>query len=130
MEHTIFLSQLIGAFSLVMGLSMAVKRKMMMEIFHEVFATRALSYIMGVVMLLIGLLLVLTHNIWQGGPETMVITIVGWLVLLESLSYLFFSRSFLRKYVRWLQDKAVYFAIAFAYLALGAYLTGVGFGWF
>lgn len=98
-----------------------------MEIFGELFTNRLVSYVMGVAILLIGLLLVLTHNLWQGGLETVVITVVGWIVALESLVYLFLSKAMLKKYGRWLKNKSVYYAITFMYLLLGSYLTYAGF---
>ena len=126
MERSIFLAQLIGLYSIIIGFSMLIKRKMLMGIFHEIFTSRALSYIMGVVIVIIGLLLVLNHNIWKGTREV-IITIVGWFVLLEGIAYVFFSKKTLAKSLEWVHNKKVYYAIALVYIVLGAYLTYSGF---
>ena len=87
---TLFLAKLIGIFCLVMGASM-LKRDAMMEIFRELSRQRALSYVMGVLMLILGLLLTLTHTKW-GNPPSAVITLLGWGVLLEAVVFLFSSK--------------------------------------
>ena len=126
MAQTQFLAQLIGAFSIIMGLSMLARRKMLTSIFHELSQNRALSYILGVLIFLIGLLLVLSHNIWQGLLQT-IITLLGWGVVLEGVFFLFVSEQTLKKYLVMPNRKEVYYLIAAVYLALGLYLSYSGF---
>jgi len=123
---THFLAQLIGLYSIVMGLSMAIKRKMLMDVFKEMFHTRSLSYVMGVLMLILGLLLVLMHTIWQG-TLSIVISILGWFVLLEALTFLFSSQKTLAKSLDALKNRKVYYAISIVYFVLGIYLVYSGF---
>lgn len=126
MAPTQFFAQLIGAFSIVMGLSMLARRKMLMSIFYELSQNRALSYILGVLIFLIGLLLVLNHNIWQGLLQT-IITLLGWGVFLEGAFFLFVSEQTLKKYLVMVNSKKVYYLIASVYLVLGLYLSYFGF---
>ena len=126
METSIFLAKLMGLFSIVMGLSMFARRKMLMSIFHEISTNRALSYILGVLIFIIGLLIVLSHNVWGRGFP-IVITIIGWGVLLEGAVFLFMSSESLERYLASLDSKKVYYFIALAYLFLGLYLIFSGF---
>ncbi len=126
MDISLFLAQLIGLYSIVVGLSMLMKRKMLMDIFQEVFSTRALSYVMGVLMLIMGLLLVLTHTIWRGTLSS-VITIIGWFVLVEAIIFLFSSQKTLAKTLTALNNTKIYYGISLVYLALGVYLVYSGF---
>ena len=127
MDISFFLAQLIGLYSIVVGLSMLMKRKMLIDIFQEIFSTRALSYVMGVLMLVMGLLLVLTHTLWQ---ETLSIgiTVIGWFVLVEAIIFLFSSQKILAKALIALNNTKIYFAISTVYLVLGAYLVYSSFG--
>ena len=125
MDATIFLSKLIGIFCLVMASSM-LKRDTMMEVFRELSHQRALSYVMGVLMLILGLLLTLTHTKW-GNPPSAVITLLGWGVLLEAVVFLFSSKETVAKYVNTLENKTVYYLIALGYFLIGAYLSYNGF---
>ena len=45
--------------------------------------------ILGVITLAAGLAMVLAHNIWSGGALVVVVTLVGWMALIKSLSFLF-----------------------------------------
>jgi len=125
METTIFLSRLIGLFCLVMGASM-LKRNMMMDIFHELARQRSLSYVMGVLMLVMGLLLALTHTTWNSALE-IVITLIGWGILAEAAKHLFSSKESVARYMGMLENKKIYYLIAVGYLTLGAYLAFQGF---
>ena len=127
MDISFFLAQLIGLYSIVIGLSMLIKRKMLMDIFQEIFSTRALSYVMGVLMLIMGLLLVLTHTVWQV-TLSIVITVIGWFVLVEAVIFLFSSQKTLAKALIALNNTKIYYAISTVYLALGAYLVYSSFG--
>lgn len=125
METTLLLAKLIGVFCLVMGLSM-FRRDMMMEIFRELSRNRALSYIMGTLMLILGLLLVLVHTKW-GTPPAILITLLGWGILLEATVFLFSSKEMVAKYLNTLENRQVYYLIALGYFLIGAYLSYNGF---
>lgn len=125
MDTTIFLAKLIGIFCLVMGFSM-FKREMMMEVFRELSRQRALSYAIGVWMLIVGLLIVLVHTTWETITAS-IITIFGWSVLLEAMVFLFASKEKVSKYLNTLENNNVYYAIAAGYMVLGAYLAYNGF---
>jgi uncharacterized membrane protein YkgB len=125
METSIFLAQLMGTFSLVMGLSMLAKQKMLISIFHELSDSRALSYILGTLEFLLGLLVIFNHNAWELSPR-IVITLVGWVILIEGGSFLFVSKETLRKYLAFLDNSKIYYTIAAGYLILGSYLIYFG----
>lgn len=129
MTTTVFLAQLIGLFFLVTGLSMIVRRKMMMGIFEDMLRHRALTYLLGAVFLVLGYLIVRNHNLWSGATEV-IVTLFGWDLILESVVYLFFSRKTLDKMFGVLANKDVYYAMSVAYFILGGYLFGSGLGLF
>ena len=119
-------AQLIGIFFVITSFSMAFRRKMMMGVFHEIFSTRALSYVLGFFMLGIGLFLVLKHANWTGGSAT-VINILGWYLLVESVAYLFLPKKIMYGLFNWLEYKKVFYTIAIGFLVLGGYLVYAGF---
>ncbi|GEM_PF-6461436 len=121
MDTTIFLSKVIGIFCLVMGASM-LKRDAMMDVFRELSRDRALSYVMGVLMLMLGLSLTMAHTKW-GNPPSIVITLLGWGILLEAMAFLFSSKEMVVTYVNTLENKTVYYLVALGYLLIGAYLS-------
>lgn len=98
-----------------------------MEVFRELSQTRAFSYVMGVIMLILGLLITLSRSNWENALA-IVITLLGWGVLLEAMVFLFLPKELLaKKYINLLENKTLYYLIAFGYLVLGAYLFYNGF---
>lgn len=129
METTIFLAQLIGFVFLVTGFSMIAKRKMMLHIFEDLVKNRALSYLFGVVVLILGFLIFTNHNLWNGTTEV-IITLLGIDMIIESLAYIFFSKGTLEKMFKTFTNKDMYYTMAVLYFLLGGYLLGSGIGIF
>ncbi len=129
MTTTVFLAQLIGFVFLITGLSMVTRRKMIMEIFDDFIKHRAVSYLFGVVVLIIGYLIVTNHNLWSGATEV-IITLLGIDLIVESLMYIFFSKKTLGKMFKTLTNKDLYYTMSILYVILGGYLFGSGIGLF
>jgi hypothetical protein len=119
-------AQLIGIFFVITSFSMAFRRKMMMGVFNEIFRTRALSYIFGLLTLGVGLFLILKRQVWSGATSE-VINILGWYLSIESLAYLFLPQRIMARFFGWLEYKKVYYTISIVFLILGGYLIYAGF---
>jgi len=105
---------------------MLLRRQMVTQIVHEMFQNRALVYVFGIFELVAGVLMVLYHNIWSDALSSF-ITILGWLLIIEAVIYLFASRGFLRKIISAIHSTKVYYIFTFLYLVLGIILAYAGF---
>lgn len=123
---TTFLAQLLGVATLVIGLSMLIRQKLVLNVIDEVLQNRVLTYLIGIAEFIAGLLLVLSHNVWEPTVAA-IITILGWLMLLEGALYLFISKKVLHELLHVFHKRGVFLLTLAAYLALGAYLTYHGF---
>jgi hypothetical protein len=119
--NTMFLAQLLGVFTLILGVSMLLKQKMLMHIYEDFFKDRALVYFAGMIEVAAGALLVLKHNIWAGNVAK-VVTILGWFLLLEGLLYMFASQGMLKGIAKWMKQPHVFYVVALGVTALGVYL--------
>ena len=45
-------------------------------------------FVLSIIIVAAGLAMVLAHNIWSGGAQAVVVTLVGWLTLIKGLLYL------------------------------------------
>ena len=81
---------------------------------------------MGVLILILGLILALAHTKWETSLAV-VITLLGWGILLEAMVFLFSSKEMVAKYLNTLENKTVYYLIVLGYLLIGAYLVYNGF---
>jgi hypothetical protein len=85
-------------------------------------------FVLGAITLIAGLAMVLTPNIWSGGARVVIVTLVGWITLIKSLSFLFLPPQieaglFLK---RLHYEQLFYLYCAFS-IVLGSYLTYSGF---
>ncbi len=67
------------------------------------------------------------HNLWGAGWPV-VVTILGWLVLLKALAYLLLPFEAMMRLVRRVNTPASYVGGGAASLLLGLFLAGKGFG--
>jgi hypothetical protein len=84
--------------------------------------------LVGIITLAAGLAMVLAHNIWSGGALTVIVTLVGWMTLIKSLSFLFLSREVEAGFfLRQLHYQELFYVYGGISLVLGVYLTCGGF---
>ncbi len=127
MELTLFLTQVIGIYLVLIGLICIVKRKMMMHSMGDVITNKSLLYVVAIIELIAGISLVISHNVWVWN-YAVIVTIVGWLMLIESLAYLVLPYSWVKKVFRMFNTKGWYIGGGLASVILGAYMVAIGFG--
>ena len=64
MQTSIFIARLIGPVMIVAGLSVLLNRQSFHSMAEEFLASRALMFLGGMMVMLGGLAIVLTHNVW------------------------------------------------------------------
>ncbi len=127
MATTLFLAKMLGLFFLITGLAALTTRKHFIHVVKDMFKNNFSSYFFGVLLLVIGLLLVLQHNVWKG-TLNIVVSLVGWYVILEAVCYLFIPRHAMKKGVKLMKYKGLYYASVLIDLVLAVYLVITGFG--
>jgi len=75
-----------------------------------------------------GLAVVLGHNIWSGGVLSVVVTLLGWLMLLRGAALLALSSDATIKLFNALRYEDRFYYYMGGTLLLGLYLTVAGFG--
>ena len=127
-SRTLFLSRLLGLYCIVMALSMFLRGQTMVDTVTSMLGNASLMLFLGIVIVLAGLAMVLTHNIWSGGTLTVLVTLAGWIALIKGALFLIVppgsSSGFFLNGLRYQQLFYVYAAIA---LIFGLYLTYGGF---
>ena len=92
MAISIFLAKVIGFYFVIIGAFYLFKKDYIKEVLKDWFAHPALSVVGGVMALILGLLIVISHNIWVFS-WVVVITIIGYLSLIKGLWRLFFPET-------------------------------------
>lgn len=125
MENSIFLAKVIGLYLLIAGLMLLIRRGAVGEVIDELTRSPALVAFAGSISLAIGLLLVVSHNHWSR-DWTVVVTLLGWLALLQGVIRLFYPEGV----VRWgktLASAGATGAAGVIVFAIGGFLAYRGF---
>jgi hypothetical protein len=126
MQTSIFLARLIGPAMLVIAAGLIVNRDSYRTLVREFVASPALIYIAGLIALVIGLAIVLTHNVWVAGWPV-IITLFGWLSLVAGILRIVFPTPLARFGGRMAGNEGVLIGAIVVYLVLGAWLTYAGY---
>jgi hypothetical protein len=127
-DRTQFLSRLWGLYCLIVGISMIVHREAMLETITALVHDGSLMFVIGVMIVFAGLAMVLVHNVWSGGAHPVIVTLIGWTILLKGTLLLILppdaAVDFYLGTLRYAQWFYVYAGIS---VVLGAYLSYAGF---
>jgi len=99
MISSIFLAQVLGVYMLIAGLTFLLFKRKVIPRFVEDFIQRvSLRYFISLWTIIVGLIIVFGHNVWTGWP--VVITIIGYLILLKGLVLLWWPSRTLNHFMR------------------------------
>ena len=128
MELTILLSKVLGIYVLIGGVAIWFKRAYFAPVLGNFVRDPLMRLIVGSLELIAGLFMVFTHNIWSSAAASLV-SLVGWMLLLEGAFYLLAPESLISKTIGKLDTRLWYtFGGIFAVI-IGIYLIAFGFGW-
>jgi hypothetical protein len=125
MEISLFLAKLLGLYCVIMAVSMLVRTDFWRSMLADYLKIPALFGVSAFINIIFGLLIVLSHNIWEWSWQV-VITIIGWLSLLKGLYGLFFIES-IRSLVNRIKDSNWLTYLAIFSLLIGLFLIYYGF---
>lgn len=88
MNFSYFLGAFLGLYLIIMGVALLTRKEMFQKLIEDFSRNPALIFFSGIMSLLIGLLIILTHNAW----------VMSWIVMITILGYLFFIQGLIRIY--------------------------------
>ncbi len=124
MEVSIFLAKVIGLYYVIVFVAVMVNRKNLPRLAEGFSENLALGYLAGFLAVVVGLLIVVSHNVWVADWRA-IITVVGWLALLKGI-VLMISPGSAGRHEKLLRSPVI-FVLYGVVLVLGVYLTYVGF---
>ncbi len=93
MIATHFIADALAIYYLVLGIAMIVNPKRYVTIFTEMTNSASLLVLAGIIATIIGIVIVLSHNEWEGWP--LFVTLAGWLALIKGAALLILPARFL-----------------------------------
>jgi len=128
MDLSIFLAKVIGLYFIIAAFLVLIKNKELNKMVDCFFNDNvAIKYISGFMILILGLMMVVSHNVWENSWRV-IITLIGWLILLKALGFFFIPQKIMIKFSKvFLKNKNRYFIIAIIMALIGIYLVSKGF---
>ena len=127
LARALFLARLSGLFMIITALALLVGRYTIVPAMNALMHDHAALLVVAMVGLCAGLAMVLCHNIWSGGLLPVLVTLIGWSLLLRSALLLFLSPNSTIALYEAVRVEALYPLYAVISLLIGGYLTYAGF---
>jgi hypothetical protein len=122
METSILLATIIGPLLLVLGVGILINLEHYRRLVADFGKSPLQIYVSGSMALLLGLLIVCFHNVWEW-HWPVIITILGWLTLLKGVVRITAPKLVEQRAERYARNTNVVTASALTALLLGAVLT-------
>jgi hypothetical protein len=126
METSVLLARIIGPLFLVVGVGIFINLEHYRRLVVD-FGQSALSiYMAGTIALLVGLLIVAFHSVWEW-RWPVIITIIGWLTLIKGAVRIVAPKLVAERSQRYGRNTNIMMTTAIVVLVLGAVLTYFGY---
>ncbi len=121
-----FLAKLVGLYLVIMSVALFLRAKDLNGILKEFHKHKGLEMMMGIIAVIFGLLVVLTHNVWDTLWQGF-ISLVGWSALVKGILVLWAPESFY-EIAKGFDHESMFRVGAFVVYVMGAFILAKGFG--
>ena len=121
MDLSIFLGQVVSVYLIIMGLALFINKEEMLKAAREFMGANASFVFYGAIALILGLLVIFSHSIWDGTWRTL-ITLMGWAMALKGATAVLFPK-ILKSTVNIFLKGSIANIAGLLILAIGAYLA-------
>ena len=125
----LFIAKLFGLYLIIMGALVLMKKKSVMPAIMDIAKNRALTIVLGALELVAGLAIVIAFQEVSVSP-TGLISLIGYMMIVEGLVYLALPVKQTQKMVRYFGNRQWFMASGVMAVLGGVYLAGFGFGFF
>lgn len=123
----LFLAKLFGAYFVIIGAVILVRRRAVMPAVADLAKNRALLLVMSVVEIAAGLALVIAYPVVSFSLPG-IISLVGYMMLIEGVIYLAAPARMVRAMIGRFNKPAWYIGGGVGAVLIGLYLASIGFG--
>ena len=126
-SRTIFLARLIGLTMIAFSLAMLTKKAETVATVTALLHDPVSRLTFGIIALVTGLAVVLSHNRWSGGVLPVVVTVLGWTFLIRGLLLMFLPGALVASVFEKVRFDDYFGLYVGGTLLLGLYLAIAGF---
>lgn len=126
MDTSLFLAQLIGPISMILGFSFLIHAERIRAIFEDFRKSAGELYLVDLATLIAGLSMILVHNVWTADWRV-VITLIGWMAFIKGISLALWPSESIAVGEPLVKNSKFIRLYAVAIIAFGAWLSWVGY---
>jgi hypothetical protein len=126
MTLTLLLAKVFGLALIAIGIALIIYRDHYAQMTRDFIQQRLLRTVISFSEMVAGLFIIIGHNIWSPVPAA-VITIIGWMFVLEGGSYLLLPEKYTTRFISAVNRPQFFIASGIIGIVLGIYLTDYGF---
>ncbi|OGC81848.1 MAG: hypothetical protein A2V81_03340 [Candidatus Abawacabacteria bacterium RBG_16_42_10] len=120
-----FLAQVLGPAFVIVALGVFMNRQVIRHMMDRLTEDNPVIWFSGFVRVLLGLLIVVTHNVWVWNWQVL-ITLIGWIALIKGVVLLWWPAQIVKMKKTMMNDNMLMFAGLVA-LIIGAVLSYYGY---
>ncbi len=126
MDRSKFLSKVLGIYLIIVSIAMLVSMDQFISNVTSLINDLPLMFVTGFFTLIVGVLMIVSHNIWVWNWKV-IITIIGWLTFLKGGSIILVPQFIDNATNLFVQNIQVAYLVAIIDLILGIILSYIGF---
>ncbi len=126
MDLSIFLARFFGFYFIIFGAAYFFRRAFLVEMVKNFYKNAAMVLIGVFMSIVFGLLIVLSHNIWEFSWRV-IITIIGYISLLKGLLNLYATDWMMKFSTKFIKSKNAMFYMGLVAIAIGFALLYQGY---
>jgi hypothetical protein len=123
--RTRMFARVLGPFLVIVDVTAVVRASDMQTLLSQFEANSLWTWVAGAFVLVFGLVIVAVHQYWQGAAA-IIVSLLGWLVMLRGLFLLAFPKAFVSVANSMIGAQAWWVALCITFALVGLYLTYVG----
>jgi 1,4-dihydroxy-2-naphthoate octaprenyltransferase len=124
---TVYLGKLLGLFTLITSFWLLIERQTAVSTIPALLGDRPAMVIFAIIALASGLAIVLAHNIWSGGVLPILVTLIGWVMVIRGVLFLFLPPEATLQILATMQFGRLFYVYLCIPFVLGIYLTYLAF---
>lgn len=124
---TVYLGRLLGLFTMITSFWLLTERQRAVSTIPALLGDRPAMVIFAIIALAAGLAIVLAHNIWSGGLLPILVTLIGWVMVIRGVLFLFLAPETTLQILAAMQFELLFYVYLGIPFVLGFYLTYLSF---
>lgn len=126
MDRSLFLSKVLGIYLFIIGLAMFLNMDQFSSYVNSLINDAPLMFVTGFFTLILGILMVVSHTIWQWNWR-LIVTLISWITFLKGVTLIFYPVGINQSAQIFFQNSTEAYIVAGVDLILGIVLLYFGF---